>query len=450
MAYTHVRSRYVIVGFLLLSFLLFPGSFVRAIEIEIISGEESGDINVEEIASSTTPLSGGGSVQTSATSSVIITIPGGETSTTTGGIEDSDGVTEFLISASNLLTNRLTNPTALVDSTPQFSAIYRRTAGKVKAVQYQLQISTTPTFSTYAQNSAYASFATPVSPNTRTPDIEYAGLHFASSTPYYWRIKFLDAEGTEGEWSTTTASFMLAASKEKAPTAPTSLRVENLLNPVDVTDSTPEFSAVYTDPNIGDVAKKYRIQIATTDTFMVPVWDSGTSVLASSTSRNTRTPQISYSGTGLASTTSYYWRIKLWDTYGNEGVWSTATSTFSLARANTRPTIPTALLLEGGVNQTNVTDSTPEFSAIFNDPDTVDSARKYIIQVSTSTTFAPLWWDSGIVTIVGTTSSGSRIADIPYAGTKLASSTPYYWRIRFFDNKNLGSSWSTRASFRLK
>lgn len=220
MTYTHVWLRYVVVGFLLLSFVLTPSAFVRAVEIEVVLDQEK---NVGEIASSTSSLSGGGATQTSATSSVIITIPGGEAATTTGEIEESEGVQELLITASNLVTNRRINPTNVVDSTPQFSAIYRRSSGITKAGKYQLQISTTPTFSTNVQDSGYVSFAVPVSPNKRIPQIEYAGSPLASSTPYYWRIKLVDVAGQEGEWS-STASFMLHT-KKTSPRVPIWLQI---------------------------------------------------------------------------------------------------------------------------------------------------------------------------------------------------------------------------------
>jgi hypothetical protein len=49
-----------------------------------------------------------------------------------------------------------------------------------------------------------------------------------------------------------------------APTAPTSLQTESQTNPTDISDSTPEFSAIYNDPDASDQANKYRIQVATT------------------------------------------------------------------------------------------------------------------------------------------------------------------------------------------
>ena len=49
------------------------------------------------------------------------------------------------------------------------------------------------------------------------------------------------------------------------------------------------------------------------------------------TSQGSRSPNISYAGSALASSTTYYWRIKFWDISNTEGSYSTTTSTFSLA-----------------------------------------------------------------------------------------------------------------------
>jgi RHS repeat-associated protein len=111
----------------------------------------------------------------------------------------------------------------------------------------------------------------------------------------------------------------------------------------------------------------------------------------------------------------------------------------------TTPTAPTSLLTEGATNPTNVSDPTPEFSAIYNDADTTDVAPFYQIQVSTSTNSLQ-WlhpkWDSA-KTAMASTTQGTRSPDISYGGTTLASSTTYYWRIKFWDDDRLASDWSS-------
>lgn len=125
-------------------------------------------------------------------------------------------------------------------------------------------------------------------------------------------------------------------------------------------------------------------------------------------------------------------------------------ATYSVAATNTSPLAPTELLAEGQTNPSNILDTTPEFSAIYNDSDTGDTATHYQIQVSTSSSFTNTFWDTGSTTIASSTPEGNRIADISYGGTTLASSTTYYWRIKFWDDGGAEGAWSTTtASFSL-
>ena len=61
---------------------------------------------------------------------------------------------------------------------------------------------------------------TTTSEGSESPSISYAGSALASSTTYYWRIKFWDDSDAEGDWSTTTATFSLAAASGTSPTLP--------------------------------------------------------------------------------------------------------------------------------------------------------------------------------------------------------------------------------------
>lgn len=115
-----------------------------------------------------------------------------------------------------------------------------------------------------------------------------------------------------------------------APTAPSGPLTEGFTNPSSITDSTPEFSAIFEDSDTGDVAHYYRLQVATSSSFTTTYWDTTKTALASSTPAGMRVADISYTGSALASSTPYYWRIKFWDTDDFEGAWS-ATSTFALA-----------------------------------------------------------------------------------------------------------------------
>ena len=113
--------------------------------------------------------------------------------------------------------------------------------------------------------------------------------------------------------------------------------------------------------------------------------------------------------------------------------------------SNAAPSAPTSLLTEGQSNPTEVVDTTPEFSAIYNDSDSGDQATHYRIQVSTVSNFSSTYWDSGTTTIASLT-AGARSQEIAYGGSALATSTTYYWRIKFSDDDGAEGAWSTESA----
>ena len=118
------------------------------------------------------------------------------------------------------------------------------------------------------------------------------------------------------------------------PSAPSSMQAEGQTNPTDITDSTPEFSAIYNDADAEDIASYYQIQVDNDSDFSSTYWDSTKTALASSTPEGNRIADVSYGGSALASSTTYYWRIRFWDDDDAQGAWSTDTATFSLAAAS--------------------------------------------------------------------------------------------------------------------
>ena len=126
-----------------------------------------------------------------------------------------------------------------------------------------------------------------------------------------------------------------AAVVNTPPTAPTTLYSNNTdassccSNPTNLTDTTPVFSAIYNDPDPGDKANQYRIQVDDNSNFSSTIWDSNTSSMATTTEGN-RGPDIEYSGNTLSYNTTYYWRIRFVDDEGAAGAWSTTTSYFKI------------------------------------------------------------------------------------------------------------------------
>jgi hypothetical protein len=159
------------------------------------------------------------------------------------------------------------------------------------------------------------------------------------------------------------------------------------------------------------------------------------------TSQGQRSPEIQYNGSRLIPNgATYYWRIKFWDTVDSQSPWS-STATFSM-EANSTPTAPTGLLVDGKTNHPRVNNYNPVFTAIFNDPNTFDLSEYYQVQVNTQEDFAgTIMWDSGKV-FMNTINKGERCEDITYAGSTLSlTGVKYYWRIKFWDASDVASPW---------
>ncbi|PIS04710.1 MAG: hypothetical protein COT81_04980, partial [Candidatus Buchananbacteria bacterium CG10_big_fil_rev_8_21_14_0_10_42_9] len=156
-------------------------------------------------------------------------------------------------------------------------------------------------------------------------DSPYAG---GSDTFNYLRWYDSDETGTTKDPKLVVEHFAASGS---APSVPTGLQSEGATNPTDVSDPTPEFSAVFNDPDTGDEALYYHIQVATsTSAWANSFWDSGKTAMAQ-TAEGARSPEISYGGPPLGwDGSTYYWRIKFWDQKDNEGVWSSETASFTM------------------------------------------------------------------------------------------------------------------------
>lgn len=120
------------------------------------------------------------------------------------------------------------------------------------------------------------------------------------------------------------------------------------------------------------------------------------------------------------------------------------TVTANWVASNQAPTSPTAPYCEGSANPTGVTDTTPEFSAVFQDPDTGDTGNWYEIEVY----YTPnIVWNSTL-TAMTPTAIGSRSPDISYAGSSLTfNRRTYWWKIRFADDDGLVGEWSNPLGY---
>ena len=337
-----------------------------------------------------------------------------------------------------LWTEGQANPSAIHDTTPEFSAIYNDPDTSDIADFYQIQVDDDPGFSSPIWDSNKTALSPTCNQGNRCTDISYSGSALSQGATYYWQIKYWDDGGLAGVWSTGSNYFTLS----QAPTAPTDLLTEGATNPVNVSDTTPEFSAVFNDLDTGDTANAYQIQVDDNQNFGSPIWDSSQQSMTNC-NQGSRCQDISYAGSALTKGTQYYWQIKYWDDGGLAGAWSTGSNYFII---NSTPLAPDSLLTEGQTNPTDVSDTTPEFSAVYNDPNTDDKANKYQIQVADNQSFTDPIWDSGSQSMADC-NQGVRCSDISYAGPTLAEGVTYYWKIKFWDDGGLEGAWSTEEAY---
>ncbi|HLD27479.1 MAG TPA: toxin TcdB middle/N-terminal domain-containing protein, partial [Patescibacteria group bacterium] len=225
-----------------------------------------------------------------------------------------------------------------------------------------------------------------------------------------------------------------------APNVPSDLETEGLGNPDDITDQTPEFTAVYNDDNEEDQAISYQLQVIEVGgSFDEPLWDSGQQDLNTPTSPGERSEEISYGGNDLSlEGFQYYWRMKFWDDSGefnNEGFWSNGLDYFYMD-GSAAPGQPTGFLTENRVEPRDLINQTPSFSAIYHDPNPIDLAKWYRIQVDDSADFSSPAWDSQKTLLNNLIDNGAWSEEIEYGDEPLEyDGALYYWRVKFWDDE---------------
>ncbi|MCK5088273.1 MAG: VCBS repeat-containing protein, partial [Melioribacteraceae bacterium] len=139
-----------------------------------------------------------------------------------------------------------------------------------------------------------------------------------TQTTYYWSIRTIDTGLTASSWSVEQSTYI--ATTNQPPNSPQSLQCENRTNPIVVSDTTPEFSWIFSDSNIGDgdFQTAYQIlvssNLANINVDIGDVWDSGK--VLSSQSNN-----ISYNGVSLLAQTTYWWKVRCWDQDDSTGTY---------------------------------------------------------------------------------------------------------------------------------
>ncbi|MFW6110371.1 MAG: hypothetical protein ACOC6Q_03045, partial [Patescibacteria group bacterium] len=96
----------------------------------------------------------------------------------------------------------------------------------------------------------------------------------------YTKLRFRNVAA--GGWGGDIAldNITVTYTCNSAPSSPTSLETEGETNPTQITDTTPEFTAIYNDPDSGDVADNYQIQVDDNSDFSSVYWDSGKTAMS--------------------------------------------------------------------------------------------------------------------------------------------------------------------------
>ena len=174
-----------------------------------------------------------------------------------------------------------------------------------------------------------------------------------------------------------------------------------------ITDNTPYFD--WSDVNDASV---YELEVDNSSSFSNPEIDQ--SNLTSS----------DYTATSALSDDTYYWRLRVKDSQGNWGGWS---STWSFTIDTQGPSAPT---LSSPTNGSTITDNTPYF-----DWSDVNDASVYDLEVDNSSSFSNPEIDQ------------SSLTSSDYTATSALSDDTYYWRLRVKDSQGNWGGWSETGSF---
>ncbi|GAH10554.1 unnamed protein product, partial [marine sediment metagenome] len=119
---------------------------------------------------------------------------------------------------------------------------------------------------------------------------------------------------------------------------------------------------------------------------------------------------------------------------------------YTEGEANEAPTAPTSLEVDGKSTPTgaNCVTATPQFTAIFNDPDAGDESNAIQIQVGSAEGLSDMWNSDWLA---DSTVEGNRCSAKTYDGAALSAGTSYWWRCRFRDDDDAEGAWSDWQQF---
>ena len=190
-----------------------------------------------------------------------------------------------------------------------------------------------------------------------------------------------------------------------------SLKVNDVENPLNIKYTNPVFSWVYSNPD--DKAQVlYEIEIASDSNFNNLLWVSGT-IQSSSTS-------ATYTGQDLNVATTYYWRVRVSDG-DNYSLYVDDVMSF-----NSPPEILN-ILINGKTESSVIPNVTPVFTWTYVD---AEGGEQDSLKLRIGTTFGNYSYDTGIVK--------SSSHTYTYDGADLISGTTYFFELSVYD----GTDWT--------
>ncbi len=247
----------------------------------------------------------------------------------------------------------------------------------------------------YADNASFAG-STSLLVNASECNLD----NLSDLTTYYWRVKAIDNNDNESDWSVTD-SFEIDIPDTQAPAIPAGLTqaVNTDSATLDWADSIDNKSGV----------KEYVVEYSMNVDFTDPV------------SQTVTTSELDI---GSLADGNYYWRVKAVDNAGNTSDWSSSGSFIIDIPDIIAPGTPGNTLdsVDGSSITLEWTESTDNKSGI----------KEYIVEYSTNALFS----DAVSHTVVGGELNETDIAD----GT-------YFWRVKAVDNAGNESDWSSVDTF---
>ncbi len=223
------------------------------------------------------------------------------------------------------------------------------------------------------------------------------------------------------------------------PNPPTELQIENLVGfPTNISDFTPEFTAIFSDADGDDTGNYYQIEVNTSSDFTGTImWDSTKTAAMPAISNGGRSPEISYAGDTLISGNTYYWRIKFWDsnTYNSASDWS-ATGQFTMDAA------PTAI-------STNISNSSDIYAdipitiqTVYSDPDGSSNLDRLYLQLHNPSSSTDIEYY-----ISPTGSDQTEQYPTPVSGSEYISGITYDTQYNTPSNTDITVTWHITANW---